>query len=334
MPRPSRPPDAERHLRRSWSDRSAVRRNLRAADKQMAGLASEQWGVVSLEDLRLCGLSRSAVNVRVRNGRLHPLHLGVYAVGHPNPPLQGRLLAAMKACGARAVLSHYSAAVLWNLVDWDERRPEVTVVGATTRRHRGLRVHRTNSLAIRDVARHGAIRMTSPVRTLVDLAGTLEHRPLRRAVRQAQSLRLVSVHSLVEASRSFRGRRGIRKLRTILASGPAPTRSELEDIVLDLILRAGLAHPSVNAPLTLGGRRVVPDFRWPEQRLVVEADGAVWHDNPTARADDAERQALLEAAGERVRSHHLAAGDSEARRDARPPPGGRGSADRTRPNGT
>jgi very-short-patch-repair endonuclease len=110
----------------------------------------------------------------------------------------------------------------------------------------------------------------------------------------------VSVHSLVEASRSFRGRRGIRKLRTILASGPAPTRSELEDIVLDLILRAGLAHPSVNAPLTLGGRRVVPDFRWPEQRLVVEADGAVWHDNPTARADDAERQALLEAAGERV----------------------------------
>jgi very-short-patch-repair endonuclease len=53
-------------------------------------------------------------------------------------------------------------------------------------------------------------------------------------------------------------------------------------------------------PLILDGRRVVPDFRWPKQRLVVEADGAAWHDHWLAREDDAERQALLEAHGERV----------------------------------
>ena len=56
----------------------------------------------------------------------------------------------------------------------------------------------------------------------------------------------------------------------------------------------------MNVPLRLDGRRVVPDFRWPAQRLVIEADGAVWHDNQLAREDDAERQALLEASGERV----------------------------------
>ena len=50
----------------------------------------------------------------------------------------------------------------------------------------------------------------------------------------------------------------------------------------------------------MAGRRIVPDLRWPEQRLVVEADGRIWHDNPIARADDAERQAVLEASGERV----------------------------------
>jgi len=66
------------------------------------------------------------------------------------------------------------------------------------------------------------------------------------------------------------------------------------------MLRGGLAHPDVNVALWLSGRRVVPDFRWPEQRLVVEADGAAWHDNQLAREDDAERQALLEADGERV----------------------------------
>ena len=70
--------------------------------------------------------------------------------------------------------------------------------------------------------------------------------------------------------------------------------------MLDLILRAGHVHPEVNAPYVVAGRKTIPDFRWPEQRLVVEADGAAWHDNPLAREDDAERQALLEAHGERV----------------------------------
>jgi very-short-patch-repair endonuclease len=95
-------------------------------------------------------------------------------------------------------------------------------------------------------------------------------------------------------------RRGAKRLARIVATGPAPTRSELEDAVLDLVLRGGLAHPNVNVPLVLNDRRVVPDFRWPAQRLVIEADGAAWHDHRIAREDDAERQALLEAHGERV----------------------------------
>jgi very-short-patch-repair endonuclease len=70
--------------------------------------------------------------------------------------------------------------------------------------------------------------------------------------------------------------------------------------VLDLLRRHDIAIPEVNVPLRLDGRRVVPDFRWPDQHLVVEADGAAWHDNPLARHDDAERQARLEAHGERV----------------------------------
>ena len=95
-------------------------------------------------------------------------------------------------------------------------------------------------------------------------------------------------------------RRGSGKLARIIATGSAPTRSELEDVVLDLILGAGLARPEVNVPILLEGRRVVPDFRWSSERLVVEADGAAWHEHKFAREDDAERQALLEAHGEHV----------------------------------
>ena len=89
-------------------------------------------------------------------------------------------------------------------------------------------------------------------------------------------------------------------MRRVLAAGPAPTRSVLEDVVLRLIDEAGLPRPDVNVPLILGGRRVIPDFRWPDRHLIVEADGATWHDNKLAREADAERQALLEAHGERV----------------------------------
>ncbi|MGH2821819.1 MAG: DUF559 domain-containing protein, partial [Thermoleophilaceae bacterium] len=135
---------------------------------------------------------------------------------------------------------------------------------------------------------------------LVDLAGVLGYRAIRRAVRQALSLRLVGMRQLAETLARLGPRRGSRRLRRILATGPAPTRSVLEDVVLELILAAGLEHPDVNVPLELAGRTVIPDFRWQAQRLVVEADGAAWHDDQLSREDDAERQALLEAHGERL----------------------------------
>jgi hypothetical protein len=266
----------------------------------VARIAAEQWGVLSLDELRACGLSRNAVVVRARNGLLHRMHTAVYAVGHPNPPLEGRWLAAVKACGADAVLSHFSAAALWDLVRWDDRWPEVSVVGPGTRAHPGLRVHRTATLGVPDVTRHRGIPVTSPARTLLDLASLLDYRPLRRTVRQAQSLRRVNIQQLTEVLGRLRPRRGVHNLARIVATGPAPTRSELEDIVLELILRGGFAHPDVNVPLSLGERRIVPDFRWPAKHLVIEADGAAWHDHKIAREDDAERQALLEAHGERL----------------------------------
>ena len=92
-------------------------------DRWVAELAAEQWGVLSSEELRRCGLSLNAIAVRARNGWLHPLYRGVYAVGHCNLPLNGRFLAAVKACGPTAVLSHYSAAALYELVRWDDRPP-------------------------------------------------------------------------------------------------------------------------------------------------------------------------------------------------------------------
>jgi predicted transcriptional regulator of viral defense system len=257
-----------------------------STDRRLAALAARQWGVVSARELEACGLSRSAIAHRVRTGRLHRMHRGVFAVGHASPPLEGRFLAAVKACGPYAVLSHRSAAAVHGIVEWEERHPEVTVPAAQRRSHPGIRVHRSHSLTARDATRHGPLLLTSPERTLQDLAKVLTVDALRRALRHAQALRLTT-HERLAA-------------RGLVTTGAAPTRSALEDALLDLILDAGLAHPDVNVPLHFDGRTVIPDFRWPAQRLIVEADGAAAHDNPLARREDAARQALLEAGGERV----------------------------------
>jgi very-short-patch-repair endonuclease len=209
-------------------------------------------------------------------------------------------LAAVKACGATAALSHYSAAAHAEFVEWDGRRPEVTVTTRSAPRHSGIRVHQSALLDRSDLMIRDGIVMTNPARTLLDLASILPYKALRRAVREAMGRRRVSVRQLVEILARTGPRRGSRNLARIVADGYTPAETELEDIVLDLILAGGFDRPDVNKPLTIEGRRLRPDFRWPEERLIVEADGGQWHDHKLAREDDAERQAFLEANGEQI----------------------------------
>jgi hypothetical protein len=222
------------------------------ADVVVARRAAGQAGVLGLDELRACGLSRNAVAVRVRNGWLHPLYRGVYAVGHSAVTDEARWLAAVKSIGPGAVLSHFSAAAHWKFVDWDGRQPEVTVISTGFRSRDAVRVHCSSVLERRDVMRHEGIPVTTPVRTLVDLAAVVNERMLRTAVRRALGLRRIGIRQLIGAVRRLGPRRGSAGLRRVLASA-APTRSELEDVVLDLIVDAGLNPPEVNGPLLLGG---------------------------------------------------------------------------------
>ena len=270
-----------------------------ARDVRVAAAAARQHGVLSVDELRACGLSLDAISVRANNGRLHPLHKCVYAVGHANPTLDGCYLAAVKACGDGAVLCLWSSAVVQNIITWEDRYPDVLVLGQSAPQHPRIKGHRTSYLPAKHVTTVRGIPVTTAARTLLDLAAVMPERRLRRAARQAQFLKLTTIGSLAEVLRGPGPTRGRKKLARIIGEHAAPTQSELEDVVLDLILRAGFIHPLVNAPLFISGHRVEPDFCWPEQRLVIEADGP-HHDDPLERAADKERQALLEAHGYRV----------------------------------
>jgi very-short-patch-repair endonuclease len=258
--------------------------------------AAEQEGVIATWQLREIGLSKGAIQVRVRNGHLHRVYIGVYAVGHPAISLNGRLLGAVLACGETAALTHYSAGTVDGYLTWDDRYPEVTVVGSGARRREGIRIHRARHLDPRDVRRNLTIPRTTVARTLLDLADDMPDKALRRAVRQAQALKLTHVRQIADVLTRANGRRGASRLAALIADGPAPTRSVLEDVVLDLIDGAGLRRPEINVRLG----RYYPDLRWPEQRLTIECDSVTWHGGKLAGEDDAERQAHLEACGERV----------------------------------
>jgi len=269
-------------------------------DLRVARIASEQHGRVSVGQLHACGLSGDAIGVRIRRGQLHRVQHAVYAVGHEAWTLHGDFMAAVLAGGEGAVLSHFAAAALLNMLPWQPRDIELIVPGSRGRARPGLHVHRARVLDPRDVTRHHGIPVTTAARTCLDIAAGSSRQALRRAVRQAQAGHRTNIRQIAAVLDRANGHRGVKRLAEVVATGPAPTRSELEDLVLDLLLRGGLPHPDVNKPLTHFDRRIIPDFRWAPQRLVVEADGAAWHRGSLARDDDAERQALLEASGERV----------------------------------
>jgi very-short-patch-repair endonuclease len=144
----------------------------------VAEIAGRQHGVVRTDQLYRAGLSATQIKLRVRSGRLHRLFRGVYAVGHTNLTPEGRIIAAVFACGKGAVASHGSAAYLWSLSPKCPPSCHVTVPSYAGRAKRqGIVLHRSATLGARDVVSRKNIPVTSPDRTKRDLGW--DSRPTR-----------------------------------------------------------------------------------------------------------------------------------------------------------
>src|SRR4051812_37780398 len=149
-------------------------------DARIAEYARRQDGVVSRAQLKAAGYTRHEVDERLKAKRLFVVHRGVYAVGHRKLTHRGKWWAALLAAGDEAVLSHESAAALWKLRD-KERDIEVTAP-TQRRQRRGVRMHHS-VLESRDVTTRHGIPVTTPIRTLLDLAQTLPTQALEEAIR-------------------------------------------------------------------------------------------------------------------------------------------------------
>ena len=233
-------------------------------DVRVAQMAAGFDGVLDWRELEECGLTHEGVRWREQHGRLHRLHQGVYAVGHPNVSQKGLFIAAVKACRPDAALSHRAEAARSGIRPWSGGDIEVTTRAGTTKHHHGIKVHRSAPMTRADLMVRDGILVTNPTWTVVALAAVLSRGDLRSAVREALGMQLVSVRGLLALLDRLGPVRGSRTLRKVLARA-LPTRSELEDVVYDVIVGGGFVPPLVNEPLRLEGRTVIPDFRWPEQ---------------------------------------------------------------------
>jgi predicted transcriptional regulator of viral defense system len=168
----------------------------RAVEARIATIASRQHGVITTQQLLRAGLTPTVIRGWLRAGRLHRVHRGVYAVGHPGLSREGRWMAAVLACGEGAVLSHRSAAALWGLEPkprgrWENQPADVTLSADGGRAGRaGIRLHRSSTLLPSQTTIRNAIPVTKPARTLADLRRTISAREWRAALRQAEYLRL------------------------------------------------------------------------------------------------------------------------------------------------
>jgi very-short-patch-repair endonuclease len=279
-------------------------------DRALAQIAGRQHGVVSIRQLRAIGISEDAAAGRVKAGRLHRIHRGVYAVGHRASSHEMRWMAAVLACGTGggvpnpaaagpyvadpegfggstmpvlaywgAALSHRSAAGLWGLLSPGSGPVDVSVGGDGGRaRRKGMHVHRSLTLLPAAVTSRSGIPVTTPARTIADLRRVstgkrrlVMPRELRRAIRQANVYGL----PIEEADRRRR------------------ERSDLEEDFLALCRRHRLPAPEVNVRV---GEYLV-DFLWRDRRLVVETDGYIYHRGRAAFEDDRTRDLSLRGLG-------------------------------------
>ena len=288
----------------------------RALDGTIAVRSRELLGLITVRHLDAMGVSRQTRRSLVSAGALAAVHRGVYRhTAHPVSWTQ-TAVAALLATGDESAASHTAAAACWRFEGAAETPTPIELSlrpPAQRRAPAGVVLHRPADLGPSDLDRVGAIRLTTPARTLCDLVPRLTPRHTERILDHATRRGLIWLPHLRWrlASLRRRGRPGISKLQDLVERGAldtSRTESWLETEGLRRIADAGLPLPrcQVHFRTTSGRRNGNParrsrvDLFWDDVRLAVELNGHATHATRRDLQGAAERAAALELEGWRV----------------------------------
>jgi len=268
-------------------------------EREIDELAGRQGNVIARTQLFELGVPKRMIERRLESGRWQCVHRGIYLIGPAPPTLPARARAAALACGDGAVVSHRAAAELWALLPPEANTDmHVTVCRRNPGARNGIRTHRVRRLPEEEVTVKHGIPLTTPARTICDLAATEPLRDVESALAEARIHRLATDRQINAIIQRAPTRSGAPVIRTLLKQedDTGYTRSKAERLLRDLIAKANLERPLFNEPL-LG---FVVDALWPTQRVIVEVDGYTYHQHRAAFERDRRRDQQLIAAGYRV----------------------------------
>jgi hypothetical protein len=266
-------------------------------DRRVGLVAAGNHSLVTLPQLCDAGLTRTQVDHRVRQQRLHVVHRGVYRMPGVRPTYESEVLAACLATGGAA--SHRCAARLFDLRGFARSTAvEVAVDGRRAPRLPGVIAHRLDGM---EQTRIGVIPVVIPAEALLGVAAVAP-KLAEGAVNDALVKKLVSLPGLVRFldRRAARGRDGTTHLRRLVEEqvrAGGPTESWLEDRVVEYLRRWGFPEATRRHWVKLPGARFRLDAAYPDRLIDIEADSRLWHTSPSDRRRDAARDARLEAAG-------------------------------------
>lgn len=270
--------------------------------KVIADLAQRQHGVVTREQARALGVTDRSVERSVEAGRLVALHRGVYAWAGTADSFERRIMAGVFAAGPRAVASHRAAAHLLRI---GEVAPVVEVSVPRARRPRvpGLQVYRAAFLPGWQRLTVGPVPVTSPARTICDLAMIFDPDPVELVLDHGLARRRFTVADVRRVLRKLPHRRGGRRLAALLdarSEGRALVESPLEQRLHRVLREAGILEWERQLWITVPGGRYRADVAFPQARLIIEVDSYLHHSSRTDWAKDHVRHADLAVAGWRV----------------------------------
>lgn len=267
------------------------------ADRRLVLRTRRQNGVFSREQALLDGVPSSTIDHRARTGVYEVLHPRVYRLAAAPDSSLTRVTAAVLAAGDAAVLSHRSAAHLWELRGC--RLPdEVDVLVPRQRRSsrslRHVRLRTTACLPDAHSTIHHGVPVTRVARTLWDVAACSTYRELRTAAVDAVRRGLTTADELRDVGTMLgrvRGGRSIRRILDELDPQEERIRSDAEALFPRVMRKAGLPQPVMNYRVRdIHGRVRILDAAFLPEKIPVEIDTPAFHGLRTDRNDDLRRE--------------------------------------------
>lgn len=226
---------------------------------------------------------------------------GVYIVTGAEPTWRQRLMAAVLWLGDGAAVSHGSAAAIWAMPGFPAGTVELSTTAARQSRE-SIVVHRVKELARADVGRRGALPVTSPTRTLIDLSAKADPEAFEVAFHYCLYQRITSLGRLRRIADQRRGPGALgapllREMLDLYNDGERPPESPLEVRVRRLLERDKLPPPVRQHPVFAAGSHYRIDLAYPAARVAIEVDGYRWHSSRLSWDADLTKLAALQSAG-------------------------------------